>query len=81
MSTQTPPHRRKLKPGEAPTVYLGMRVWDRALKKMVYVKGASVILRNYTVARAHQVLVEAFRQDIEAQKRHLDIQVGHLVKR
>jgi len=63
--------RRRIGPGELPTVYLSMRVWDPALHKMRHLSGHSVVIRNYTPGRVKAIIVDAFRRDIEDQKAKL----------
>ena len=72
-------HGRRLRPGELPRVYLSMRTWDARTKKMVHIKGANIIIANYTPWRVKEVIITAFRADVEAQKRKRDLEIGQVV--
>ncbi len=82
---KTTPHRRKLRVGELPRIYISMRRYDRnALRrdgkrgKMVHCKKLTVTIRNYTPEDARRVMREAFARDTEDKLRRLQAQVGGL---
>lgn len=72
---------RRLRPDEAPTIYLGMRQYNRTLKKMQHVRGHSFVLRYYTPGRARRVIQAAFQADIATQQREMDERVGQIIGR
>ena len=79
MPTKVRSSGRRLRPGELPRVYLSMRTWDPATKKMRHIRGANIIIANYTPWRVKEVIVQAFRADVEAQKRKRDLEIGRVV--
>lgn len=72
---------RRIRAGELPIIYLGMRQYSPASKKMEHVKGHTFVVRNYTPGNAKRVIDEAFTRDIALQKARLEATIGQFVSR